>query len=191
MNEHLRDLRGTLASLAAQPDDAPWSMTGATYTDAALFEHEARGVLARGWHCLIRADEVPEVGDFVAIQLLGEPLLVVRSEGGIEVLSNLCRHRGLPLAQGQGNAKRFVCAYHAWTYDLNGTLLRAPRMKNAGFDAKACRLPRFPVVERFGFVYTNLDPEPVDFDSETEGLDALIADYEPEAYHLFHAETGI
>jgi len=102
------------------------------YTSPMFFEWEKEHLLRDQWHCVGRVDELPEVGDYLTTVILDEPVLVVRSAAGPVALSNVCRHRGMPIATGQGSARRFVCSYHAWTYGLDGALLRAPRMENAG-----------------------------------------------------------
>ena len=59
-------------------------------------------------------DEIPNVGDYYTLTLLDERLIIVRDTADtVQVLSNVCRHRGMPVALGQGNTKRFVCTYHA------------------------------------------------------------------------------
>jgi len=178
-------LRDKLQDLAALPADRPMGMPGGFYTAPEQFEHEARTVLLRGWHCLGRVDEIPEPGDFFTVQLLNEPLLIVRDDGGsIRVLANVCRHRGMPLAEGRGNAKRFVCSYHAWAYGRDGSLLRAPRMQNAGFDAKSCKLPEHRTQIWNGFIYVNLDGDAPAF-SHPE-LDTMLAPYETADFRLVH-----
>lgn len=184
-------MRAELQALAARPDDAPWGLAGRFYTDPAFFEEERNGPLADGWYCLARADELPHAGDFLTLELMGEPLILVRDDTRIRALSNVCRHRGMPLAQGQGNASRFVCPYHAWTYGTDGALMRAARMKNADFDAASCRLPEFETAERFGFVYVSLAANPPDLDAALTGLGDLIAPYAPEAYRIVHAATEV
>jgi len=145
------ELRRDLASIAAAPDDAPVGPPGVFYTSEAFFEHERATLLRRGWHCVGRADEFAASGDYLTLHLLGEPLIVARDkDGAIRALSNVCRHRGMPLAQGAGNANRFICPYHAWTYATDGRLLRAARMQNAAFDPETCRLPAFACGLRFG-----------------------------------------
>ncbi|WP_299680357.1 Rieske 2Fe-2S domain-containing protein [uncultured Roseobacter sp.] len=181
----MSDLRDRLQDLAALPADRPKCMPGAFYTSQDQFAHEARTVLRTGWHCLGRADEIPEPGDFFTVQLLNEPLLVVRGDDGeVRVLANVCRHRGMPLAEGRGTAKRFVCSYHAWTYARDGALLRAPRMQNAGFDATTCTLPRHRVQLWNGFIYVTLDPASAPF-AHPE-LDAMLAPYETADFRLVH-----
>ncbi len=183
----LSDLRGILAQCAAAPADAPWSLPGQSYVDPSLFQHECDTLLRDGWHCVGRVDELTETGDYLTLNLLGEPLLVVRDGREIKAFSNVCRHRGMPLAEGHGNANRFVCRYHAWAYGTDGALLRAPRMKNAGFDPKTCKLGTFHCTERFGFIYVCLADTAPDIDAELSGLGDLIARYQPEDYRIVHS----
>ena len=183
LSEHLQEI-------AALPADRPMTMPGAFYTSQARFDQEAATVLRRGWHCLGRGDEVPNAGDFFTVQLLNEPLIVVRqTDGAIAVMANVCRHRGMPLAEGRGNTKRFVCSYHAWAYDLDGALMRAARMKNAGFDAKTCGLHRHNVQLWNGFIYVNLDGAAAPF--EHPKLDVLLANYESETFKIVHVAEEV
>lgn len=178
-------LQAKLQELAALPADRPMGMPGAFYTAQEQFDHEAATVLRHGWHCLGRADEIPAAGDFFTAQLLNEPLIVVRGDDDtVRVLANICRHRGMPLAEGQGQVKRFVCSYHAWAYGLDGALLRAARMKNAGFDPAKCRLHEHNAQLWNGFIYVNLDRAAPPF--EHPELDALLAPYETEKFRVVH-----
>ncbi len=180
------NLRAKLKELAALPSDRPKGMPGAFYTWQQQFDHEASTVLQRGWHCLGRHDEIPEPGDFFTVQLLDEPLIVVRGDDSeIRVLANVCRHRGMPLAEGRGSAKRFVCSYHAWAYGRDGQLVRAARMKNADFDQINCRLHGHNVHLWNGFIYVNLDKTAEPFSNPD--LDALLTPYETENFRLVHS----
>lgn len=179
------DLQTQLQELAALPADRPMCMPGAFYTSQARFEHEAATVLRNTWQCLGRVDEIPEPGDFFTAHLLNEPLIAVRGDDEqIRVLANVCRHRGMPLAEGTGNAKRFVCSYHAWAYGRDGTLLRAARMKNAGFDQATCKLHGHNVHLWNGFIYVNLSGDAAPF--EHPDLDAFLTQYEPQNFRLVH-----
>ncbi|MDJ0614827.1 MAG: aromatic ring-hydroxylating dioxygenase subunit alpha [Rhizobiaceae bacterium] len=189
--EHVQSFRDELGELASAPAEAPQGLPGRFYADQDFFEHETKTVLKGGWHCAGRVDEVPNVGDYFTFNLLGEPIIIVRAPNGINALSNVCRHRGMRLAEGSGNTKRFVCPYHAWIYDTDGALLRATRMKNSGFDPKNCKLGEFHILERFGFIYICLAENAPDFDQSVSGLETLISEYEPENYHLVHTATEI
>jgi phenylpropionate dioxygenase-like ring-hydroxylating dioxygenase large terminal subunit len=166
-------------------------MPGRFYTARDLFEHECATVLRQGWHCVGRVDELAHPGDYLTLHLLTEPIVVVRGDTEIKALSNLCRHRGMPLAEGNGNADRFICRYHAWTYSTDGQLLRAPRMKNAGFDPKSCKLGEFHCTQRFGFIYVCFADIPPDIDAALSGLDLLIEKYQPQDYRIVHTASEV
>lgn len=183
----LASIRAELADIAAAPADAPMAPSGRFYTDETLFRHECETILRHAWHPVCRADEMAENGDYIALNLLGEPLIITRGPDGVRALSNVCRHRGMPLVTGTGNTKRFVCRYHAWTYGLDGALLRAPRMENAGFDPKTCKLGEFRCETRFGYVYVTLSNTPTDLDEDLAGLAAVISPYDPEAFRTVYS----
>jgi len=88
----------------------------------------------------------------------------------------------MPLAEGSGNTNRFVCPYHAWTYGRDGSLLRAARMVNAGFDPASCKLHSHKMQLWNGFIYVNLsgEAEPFCFPE----LDELVEHYEPTKFRL-------
>lgn len=185
-------MRSTLQELANLPGDRPFGLPGAFYTSPAYFDWECAHVLRDGWNCLGRVDEVPEPGDFFTLQLLKEPLIVVRGDDGeVRVLSNVCRHRGMPLAEGSGNIKRFICSYHAWAYGRDGALLRAPRMENAGFDVSSCRLNSFPVQVWRGFIYASLSATAAPFGAEAQALDDMLAPYETDDFRLVHSASEL
>ncbi|MEM9044924.1 MAG: aromatic ring-hydroxylating dioxygenase subunit alpha [Pseudomonadota bacterium] len=180
-----------MAECAAAPSDAPVSLPGRFYVDEAFFEYECQTLLRRAWHSVGRADELPNPGDYLTLTLLGEPLIIVRDGDEVRALSNVCRHRGMPIAHGSGTTSRFVCSYHAWTYGTDGALMRAARMKNAGFDPKSCKLGAFACVVRMGFIYVCLDDTPPDIDAEMAGLEAVIKPYQPEDYRIVHSACEV
>ncbi|MGB0865130.1 MAG: aromatic ring-hydroxylating oxygenase subunit alpha [Granulosicoccaceae bacterium] len=139
------------------------------------------------WHCLGRADEIAQTGDFFTTELLGEPLLVVRDEAEtIRVLANVCRHRNMPVAEGSGRSKRFICPYHAWSYKLDGALIAAPLMENS---QHACGLPSHHCEVWQGFIYTNLSPVAEPLAEQLKELDAQLANYHCEQLrHVFVTE---
>ena len=99
----------------------------------------------------------------------------------VRVLSNVCRHRSSVIVEGKGNAKNFVCPYHAWTYANNGQLLRAPYMDQvAGFDVKGCRLPELATEIWRGFVYVNLDGKAKPLAPRLKGLEPYVRNFHPE-----------
>jgi phenylpropionate dioxygenase-like ring-hydroxylating dioxygenase large terminal subunit len=171
-------MKAQLREVAALSDAAARSLPGRFYTDPDFFRHEVETILKREWFCLGRADEIPQAGDYLTANLFEEPLLVTRGDdGAVHVLSNVCRHRGMLLAEGRGNTRLFACPYHAWSYDRAGILVSAPRMKEKGVGAGSCRLPEFRAEIWNGFIYVNLDDEAAPLAPRLGGLDALLARY--------------
>jgi len=101
-------------------------------------------------------------GDYVARSLAGVPLLAVRGEDGVvRTFFNACRHRGMMLAEGDGNVSGgFVCRYHAWAYGLDGRLRNiAGRDGFPGIEADQHGLTPVHTEERGGLVFVTQKPE--------------------------------
>jgi choline monooxygenase len=96
------------------------------YFDPAIFELEKRHLFDAGANYVGHELMVPKVGDFHTLAHTGHSKMLVRSESGVELLSNVCRHRQAIMLQGRGNTEHIVCPLHRWTYDLKGQLLGAP-----------------------------------------------------------------
>jgi phenylpropionate dioxygenase-like ring-hydroxylating dioxygenase large terminal subunit len=151
------------------------------YHDPAIYAQEEQRIFRRGWLCVGREDQLPEPGDYLAFELLGEPLMAVRDEtGALRVLSRVCRHRWMPVVEGRGNRRSFQCPYHLWTYALDGQLRAAPEMdRSEGFERARCRLPELRS-ERFeGWIFASFDPEAAPLAPQLEGLRRAIAPYRP------------
>jgi len=170
----------TLCDVAALPEPEAQCLPGRFYTDPDYFRHEVDTFLSKEWHCLGRVDEIPNPGDYFVTQLFDEPLLLVRGDDReIRVLSNLCRHRGMPLVEGTGSTRRFVCPYHAWTYGRGGELMNAPRMRDKGVTAENCSLPTFRSEIWNGFIYANLDDSALPLSPRLDQLGHLLFNYRP------------
>jgi phenylpropionate dioxygenase-like ring-hydroxylating dioxygenase large terminal subunit len=148
------------------------ALSAECYRDPAFFDIELERVLRPGWHAVARWDDLPDVGDYASLDLFGEPLLVVRgADGELGAYSRVCRHRAHTVVEGSGNTKRFVCPYHRWSYDLDGTLKTAPLMEGAvSFEPEACGLPSLRTELWQGFLLVNLDPDAAAIGPELEPL---------------------
>ena len=148
-----------LAEIRDLDESQARSLPAGFYSSEKYLELEKEEIFRKEWICLGCVDEIRKRGDYFTTQLLDEPLVVVRGKDDkVRVLSNVCRHRSSVVVEGKGNAKNFVCPYHAWTYATDGQLLRAPYMNQvAGFDVKGCKLPEMTTEIWQGFIYVNLD----------------------------------
>lgn len=129
------------------------------YFDPEHHRRELDLVFERTWQHVARADRLEEPGDYVAAEVAGEAVLVVRGRDRVlRAFHNVCRHRAGLVATGAGCAKALSCTYHGWTYGLDGALLAAPEMegvkdfREADFGLVAVRC------EAWGpFLFVNLD----------------------------------
>ena len=154
----------------------------AQYHDADLLELEIERIFRTEWICVARADRLEKSGDYLTTELVGEPLLIVRTqENKVATYSNVCRHRYFPVAEGSGNAQRFTCAYHKWTYGLDGKLLGAPGMQGTRLDRRTCRLPEIPTETWNGFIFVNLDRNAEPLAPRIAALSELTAAYQLDA----------
>jgi nitrite reductase/ring-hydroxylating ferredoxin subunit len=121
------------------------------------------------------------------------PILVVRArDGRLNAFLNVCRHRGAKVATGCGSGKRaFVCPYHAWTYDLEGKLLKLyPEFAFPGLTREAHSLVPIPVAERHGLIWVQATPGGrIDVDELLGGLGPEIASYELAGYSYYKTAT--
>ena len=136
-------------------------LPGFLYTSPEIFQLEMDNIFMKEWLCVGRVEEFEHAGDYHALRVAGEPLLVCRDrDGDLHAFNNVCQHRGVEVATGQGNRADFMCPYHAWTYDLDGRLLGAPHSGDVeGFDFSNCRLPSVNIDTWGGYVFVNFDPD--------------------------------
>lgn len=133
------------------------------WSDPAVYALEKRGVFGRAWLFLGHDSQIPAPGDFVQACMGETPIILARGEGGaIHASVNSCTHRGLPVCRAShGNARRFVCPYHSWSYAVDGTLVRIPQasaLQHAP-DLGALGLKAVPRVESWrGLVFGSFDP---------------------------------
>jgi choline monooxygenase len=108
----------------------------AWYSDEAQLRRERALIFARSWQYGGRAEVVDAAGSYLATEAGGIPILVVRDQQGeLRAFLNVCRHRGAVLTDGCGTRETIQCHYHAWTYDLDGSLRAAPRSdRESNFD---------------------------------------------------------
>ena len=92
---------------------------------------------------------VPEAGDYQTIGWMDHAKVLVRNCGGVELLSNVCRHRQSIMLEGRGNAHNIVCPLHRWTYDLKGELLGAPQFP----ESPCARLHSTPLTNWNGLLF--------------------------------------
>lgn len=133
----------------------------ASYLDATEFRHEYAAIFESGWVCVGRSDALTEPGDYLAIRLQEQSLLVVRGDNGVlRAFYNVCRHRGTELVPLKGPgpisgqfSRSIVCPYHAWSYHLDGRLRGTPHLD---IDTDGVTLHTITLAEWGGFIFVCL-----------------------------------
>ncbi len=131
-----------------------------------ILREEMEKIFSKCWIYAGHASELKKNGDFVTRKVAGRPIIFSRDQkGAIHCLFNTCRHRGaIVCADRTGNARRFMCAYHGWSYNNDGALARVPGEDAypEAFDKSTLGLKRPAKFESYrGFWFLNLDPHAV------------------------------
>ena len=134
------------------------------FTDPAVFEQEMLKIFGGTWVFLLHETEIPDTNDFKCVNIGRRPVIVTRTaDGDIRALMNRCTHRGTVICvEPHGNARRFQCAYHGWTFANTGELTSVTFADGygPGFDKAAHNLGRFPLIASYrGYVFGSLDPD--------------------------------
>ena len=196
----------TIASLA-QLRPASCQLPVSWYFDPEIFAREKKLLFDAGSNYVGHELMVPEVGNYQTLAWMDHAKVLVRNPGGVELLSNICRHRQSIMLEGRGKLDNIVCPLHRWTYDLKGELLGAPR-----FPANPCvRLHSTPLTRWNGLLFAGpRDPRADlagmttsgDFDFSGYMLDRVeITDYACnwktfievylEVYHVDYLHAGL
>lgn len=129
------------------------------YTDPDYHATEMERVIAPSWQIVCHLSDIPNVGEWRSLNLLGESIIVIRGEDDkVRAFANVCRHRGMRLVDGTaGCAKKLVCPYHAWVYELDGRLSGVPSKRDyPALDLSETGLFTVDIEIWQGFVFVRL-----------------------------------
>ena len=151
------------------------------------FEREQERIFAQRWLCVGRAGQIPNPGDYFLFNIGPESILLVRDrDRQLHAHFNVCRHRGSRICEELGGKFRgsIQCPYHAWTYDLQGSLIGAPNMdKVADFRREDHPLHRAALHEWEGFLFINLSAMPEPFERSFAPLLGKFSDWQISSLH--------
>jgi phenylpropionate dioxygenase-like ring-hydroxylating dioxygenase large terminal subunit len=130
------------------------------YCDPQRFAAE-KDLVRRSPQLVGYASELPQPGSFATKDVMGTPVLLTRAkDGAVRAFLNICQHRQAPIADGCGIASRLSCPYHAWTYNLDGTIAGIPGQDGfAETREQGIKLAELPAQEYAGFLWVGLDRE--------------------------------
>jgi Rieske 2Fe-2S family protein len=149
-----------------RPVDEARLLPARVFHDPDVFAFEQEAWFARTWLCVGREEDVATAGEYILARAANESVIVLRDRAGlVHAFHNVCRHRGSTLLDepvgpnGAGKVVRIQCPYHAWIYDLDGSLRRAPHTEEIlDFDVADNGLVPVRLETWQGFIFINLDP---------------------------------
>ena len=187
------DAVSELRDNVSKPFEQAYAMPKSVYTSSDFLARELEDVFKQDWFCAGRASSLANPGDYTTLELAGQPIIVLRDrDGSLRAMSNVCLHRMSTLLQGRGNAKSIVCPYHAWTYNLDGSLRGAPAMnQNEAFCKDGMKLPQVRCEEWLGWIMISLNPDAAPVTQVLADVEDLIGDYQMETYEETFFETHV
>lgn len=154
---------GKVEELEIAADGYPtMSLPGEYYHSELWFKRDIERVFSRRWVFVCHTTELPKFGDYRTLELGDYSVIVSRGkENQIHAFHNVCRHRGTRLVEpGSGNSKTFMCPFHAWSYNVDGSLRMAPHMPELKKECNSAK--RVWSEEWNGMIFINLlDEKPI------------------------------
>lgn len=138
-----------------------WSLDQDYYHNPSIFTIEKNNIFFDSWIFIGHESQIPNKGDYFIYKILNEEIIIVRGKDlKVRAFFNVCRHRGSRISlEEKGNAKRFSCPYHAWSYNLEGKLLAAkslpPDIEKQSLGLHKCGLEVIA-----GMLFVNLSENP-------------------------------
>ena len=179
-----------MATRAPQPidardPDADWSLPGWIYGDPEFHALEMARILRPSWQIVCHESDLAAPGDWRTLAYLGENIVAIRGgDGAIRAFHNVCRHRAMRIVEGDaGCARKLVCPYHAWTYELDGRLSGVPMRRDyPALELDANGLVPVQVSVWRGFVFVRLEDDGgPSVEEMMEPYDSEIAPYRLES----------
>jgi phenylpropionate dioxygenase-like ring-hydroxylating dioxygenase large terminal subunit len=182
-------MRDKLEAEKARPHHA---MDPYFYRSHLVHEQELEHLVFKSWVYALHASEIPDAGDYQLVEMGEDSIIVARTEtGAITAMHNICRHRGARVCEDlKGNRKTYVCPYHGWVYNVDGTL-KAARETHVmpNFDASAHGLKPVNCVTYMGLVFINCDPEAGDLLASLENIREPLGAYDLDHAKVAHRKT--
>jgi len=162
------------------------------YRSDVIYRRELANIIYKSWLYAGHISQIPEIGDYFLFQVVNDSIIVCRDESNqVRTLINSCRHRGARVCEEtQGNKKTFVCPYHGWVYNTDGSLKHARDMHaDASFSCKHYPLKHVKMHISHGMIFVNLSETPNDFGSALQIIEPMIAPYQFETAKIAESRT--
>lgn len=164
------------------------------YFDPEFVDLEVEHLWKKQWQIACREEDIPNVGDRVPYDIVDQSFIIVRSAPDeIKAFYNYCPHRGRRLCDHASNSADFRCAFHAWTWNLDGGLAWVPSGEDFPTVAKNHHsLVEVKVGRWGGNVFINPDPDCAPFEQALGPIPAMFADHSMEdRYTVVHLRKQV
>jgi choline monooxygenase len=131
------------------------------YSSPEIYRLEQTQIFGKYWYYVGHISQLDGPGSFFTVDIAEQPLVILQAKTGeLRAFFNICTHRAGPVALGSGKCNRLTCLYHAWSFDLDGSLRGIPDMDTAkDFDVAAHALTPVNVDVWGPFIFVNLNPD--------------------------------
>ncbi|KAI8894068.1 Rieske [2Fe-2S] iron-sulfur domain-containing protein [Globomyces pollinis-pini] len=120
-------------------------------TEQSKFQLKADLNLKEYWYPISLVEHIKDKP--IGLHILGEPIVLFKSNNGIVCLADKCAHRSAPLSVGQVLNGNLECLYHGWQYDSDGNVVEIPaKLPEKGIPSSA-KSKKFPLVIKDGLVW--------------------------------------
>lgn len=161
------------------PLEEAFNLPRAAYVSEHIFTEEVEHLFKHHWVNVAHVSQIDKPGDYLCVDVFDYPLLITRDRNNdIHIMSRVCQHKGTLIAEGKGNAQLFICPFHAWSYELDGSLKAAPLMDKAeNFDKKECRLKQLKTEIWEGFIFVNISEDADPLGPQLAGLQKILSNW--------------
>ncbi|MDH3991261.1 MAG: aromatic ring-hydroxylating dioxygenase subunit alpha [Gammaproteobacteria bacterium] len=189
VDDSIEKIASMVKAEQARPD---YAIDSYFYRSHLVYEKELENLVFRSWLYAGHVSEVPNPGDYLLFDIGEDSVIIVRDKAGeVQALMNVCRHRGARVCEAQsGNRKTFVCPYHGWVYNTDGSLKAAREMEaRADFDVTDYGLKKARILVYMGLIFINCDPHAADFLGPLSNLAQPLGAYDLEHAKVAHKHT--
>lgn len=159
------------------------------YYDPAIAKLEKERLWLKTWQFACREEDIPEVGDRIPYDVGDLSFFIIRStENTFRAFYNTCLHRGTRLCSGQGGGEHIRCPFHAWEWNIDGSLHKIPSDWDFPHVKDKCdkfQLPEAKVATWGGFIFINPDLNAAPLEPNLGVLPEHFRSWEPENHFTY------
>ena len=142
-----------------------YSLDQEFYVSQHIFDLDVKNIFSKQWVFVGHISRIPNYGDYFLFNIGKESIIIIRDkDNAVHAHYNVCRHRGSQIClENEGNSKVLICPYHAWTYNIDGSL-KGARLMDEDFNKNDWHLHKCNSKIFEGLIFINLSEHPNDFE---------------------------